>query len=87
MQNSIKKARRRLFIHDVSCVSDLIEAIYRRYFEYAKCLENRAGGDSNFQYIITTTTPPPEELKREPYLRLELDSSTSEGRLLRCDLN
>ena len=87
MQNSIKEARRRLFIHDGSRVSDLIEAIYRRYFEYAKCLEDRAGGDPNSQYIITATTPPPEELKREPYLRLKLDSSTPEGRLLRCDLN
>ena len=77
----------RFLIHDGPRVSDLTEAIYRRYFDYAKYLEDRAGGDPNFQYIITTTTPPPEELQKEPYLRLKLDSSTPEGRLLKCDLN
>ena len=87
MQISIKEARSRSFIHDGPRVLDLIEAIYRRYFEYAKYPEDRAGGDPNFQHIITTTTPPPEELQREPYLRFKLDASTSEGRLLKCDLN
>ena len=76
----------RFLIHDGPRVSDLTEAIYRRYFDYAKYLEDRADGDPNFQYIITTTTPPPEELQKEPYLRLKLDSSTPEGRLLKCDL-
>ena len=56
MQISIKEAKSRLFIHDGPRVLDLIEAIYRRYFEYAKYLEDRVGGDPNLQYIITTTT-------------------------------
>ncbi len=76
----------RFLIHDGPRVSDLTEHIYRRYFDYAKYLEERANGNPNFQYIITTTTPPPEEFQKAPYLRLQLDSSTTEGRLLKCDL-
>ena len=76
----------RFLIHDGPRVSDLTENIYRRFFDYAKYLEDRADGNPNFQYIITTTTPPPEEFQKTPYLRLQLDSSTTEGRLLKCDL-
>lgn len=76
----------RFLIHDGPRVSDLTENIYRRFFDYAKYLEDRADGNPNFQYIITTTTPPPEEFQKIPYLRLQLDSSTTEGRLLKCDL-
>ena len=77
----------RFLVHDGPRVSDLTESIYRRYFDYAKYLEDRADGNPNFQYIITTTTPPPEEFQNDPYLCLKLDSSTPEGRLLKCDLN
>lgn len=77
----------RFLIHDGPRVSDLTENIYRRFFDYAKYLEDRADGNPNFQYIITTTTPPPEEFQKIPYLRLQLDSSTTEGRLLKCDLS
>lgn len=77
----------RFLVHDGPRVSDLTESIYRRYFDYAKYLEDRANGKTNFQYIITTTTPPSDEFKKDPYLCLELDSSTPEGRLLKCDLN
>lgn len=77
----------RFLVHDGPRVSDLTESIYRRYFDYAKYLEDRADGNPNFQYIITTTTPPPEEFQKAPYLCLKLDSSTPEGRLLKCDLN
>ena len=76
----------RFLIHDGPRVSDLTENIYHRFFDYAKYLEDRAEGNPNFQYIITTTTPPPEEFQKDPYLRLQLDSSTTEGRLLKCDL-
>jgi len=76
----------RFLIHDGPRVSDLTENIYRRFFDYAKYLEERADGNPNFQYIITTTTPPPEEFQKAPYLCLQLDSSTPEGRLLECDL-
>lgn len=77
----------RFLIHDGPRVSDLTENIYRRFFDYAKYLEERADGNPNFQYIITTTTPPPEEFQKAPYLCLQLDSSFPEGRLLKCDLN
>ena len=77
----------RFLIHDGPRVSDLTENIYRRFFDYAKYLEDRADGNPNFQYIITTTTPPPEEFQKAPYLRLQLDSSSTEGRLLKCDLS
>lgn len=77
----------RFLVHDGPRVSDLTESIYRRYFDYAKFLEDRAGGNPNFQYIITTTTPPPEEFQIPPCLCLKLDSSTPEGRLLKCDLS
>ncbi len=76
----------RFLIHDGPRVSDLTENIYRRIFDYAKYLEERADDNPNFQYIITTTTPPPEEFQKIPYLCLQLDSSTPEGRLLKCDL-
>lgn len=76
----------RFLIHDGPRVSDLAELIYHRYFDYAKYLEDRAGGNPNFQYIVTTTTPPPDEFQQEPYLRLQLDASRPEGRLLKCDL-
>ena len=76
----------RFLIHDGPRVSDLTENIYRRFFDYARYLEDRADGNPNFQYIITTTTPPPDEFQKDPYLRLQLDSSSTEGRLLKCDL-
>lgn len=77
----------RFLVHDGPRVSDLTESIYRRYFDYAKFLEDRADGHPNFQYIVTTTTPPSEEFRQAPYLCLKLDSSSPEGRLLKCDLN
>lgn len=77
----------RFLVHDGPRVSDLTVGIYHRYFDYAKYLENRAGGNPNFQYIITTTTPPRDEFKTEEYLRLMLESSDPEKRLLKCDLN
>ena len=76
----------RFLVHDGPRVADLSKAIYNRYFEFAEDLERRAKGHPNFQYIITTTEPPPERFRKEPYLRLELDASTQEGRLLKCNL-
>lgn len=77
----------RFLVHDGPRVSDLTVGIYHRYFDYAKYLEDRAGGDPNFQYIITTTTPPKEEFQTDEYLRQTLVSSDPEKRLLKCDLN
>lgn len=44
------------------------------------------GREPNYQYIVTTTEPPPTALQEEPWLRLVLDASTPEGRLLGVDL-
>ena len=77
----------RFLVHDGPRVADLSKAIYNRYFEFAEDLERRAKGHPNFQYIITTTEPPPERFRKDPYLRLELDASTQEGRLLKCNLS
>ena len=76
----------RFLLHDGPRVADVSSSIYRRYFELAEDLEKRADGNPNFQYIITTTEPPPEEFCQEPYLRLTLDASSADGRLLKCDL-
>lgn len=76
----------RFLLHDGPRVADVSSSIYRRYFELAEDLERRAKGHPNFQYIITTTEPPPEEFCQEPYLRLTLDASSADGRLLKCDL-
>ena len=76
----------RFLLHDGPRVADVSSSIYRRYFELAEDLEKRADGNPNFQYIITTTEPPPDDFCQEPYLRLKLDASSAEDRLLKCDL-
>jgi hypothetical protein len=40
----------------------------------------------NFQHIISTTSHPPEEYQSLPYLRLQLNSASSQGRLFKQDL-
>lgn len=81
-----KSTHPRFLLHDGPRVADLSPSIYQRYFEFAADLEKRAGGKPNFQYIITTTEPPPPEFQVEPYLRLRLDASRPEDRLLKRDL-
>ena len=81
-----KSTHPKFLLHDGPRVADISPAIYHRYFEFAEDLERRAKGRPNFQYIITTTEPPPERFKVEPYLRLKLDASRPEDRLLKCNL-
>lgn len=81
-----KSTHPKFLLHDGPRVADISPAIYHRYFEFAEDLEHRAKGQPNFQYIITTTEPPPERFRNEPYLRLQLDASRSEGRFLKCNL-
>ena len=81
-----KSKHPKFLLHDGPRVADISPAIYHRYFEFAEDLERRAKGRPNFQYIITTTEPPPERFKVEPYLRLKLDASRPEDRLLKCNL-
>lgn len=85
-ERPFEKRHPRFLLHDGPRVADLSPSIHQRYFEFAADLEKRAGGKPNFQYIITTTEPPPPEFQVEPYLRLRLDASRPEDRLLKRDL-
>ena len=76
----------RFLIHDGPRVSDLAATIFKQYFLYAHQLEKIAESDTSFQYIITTTEPPPEELQKLPWLVCQLDATSPETRLLRCNL-
>jgi hypothetical protein len=72
-------------VHDSPREADLGLGAYYRIFQFARSLE-AIGGTPLFQYIITTTTSPPEELLSEPWLRLKLEGSPAQERLLRRDL-
>ena len=76
----------RFLIHDGPRVSDLAATIFKQYFLYAHQLEKMAESNPSFQYIITTTEPPPEELQKLPWLVCQLDATSPETRLLRCNL-
>lgn len=76
----------RFLIHDGLRVSDLAATIFKQYFLYAHQLEKMAESESSFQYLITTTEPPPEELQKLPWLVCQLDATSPETRLLRCNL-
>ena len=76
----------RFLIHDGPRVSDLAATIFKQYFLYAYELEKIAVEKSSFQYIITTTEPPPEELQKSPWLVCQLDATSSDTRLLKCNL-
>ena len=79
-------AHPRFLIHDGPRVSDLAATIFKQYFLYAYELEKIAAGNPSFQYIITTTEPPPAELQKLPWLVCELDATSPESRLLKCNL-
>jgi predicted secreted protein len=58
----------RFLLHDSPREADITGSIYHELFHAALALENAAGGEPAFQYIVTTTEPPPDDLKREPWL-------------------
>jgi hypothetical protein len=72
----------RFLLHDSPRESDMAPIIYGGLFHAARELEANYGEKAPFQYIVTTTEPPPAELGKLPWLRLELDASTKEGRFL-----
>jgi hypothetical protein len=72
-------------VHDSPREADLGLSAYHRLFQFARSLE-AVGGQPLFQYIITTTTSPPEEFRTSPWLRLKVEGSPAEERLLRRDL-
>lgn len=76
----------RFLIHDSPRESDLAPEIYGGLFLAAKELEGTLGENAPFQYIVTTTEPPPHQLETKPWLRLVLDASLPEGRILSVNL-
>lgn len=72
-------------IHDSPREADLGLSAYHRLFRFARFLEDM-GAQPLFQYIVTTTTSPPDELRKKPWLVLELRGEPAEERLLRRDL-
>jgi hypothetical protein len=72
----------RFLLHDSPRESDLAPEIYGGLFLAAKELEGAFGEGAPFQYIVTTTEPPPDEVRQEPWLRLELDASVEKERFL-----
>ena len=72
-------------VHDSPREADLGLSADHRLFQFARSLE-AVGGQPLFQYIITTTTSPPEEFRTSPWLRLKVEGSPAEERLLRRDL-
>jgi hypothetical protein len=79
----------RFLIHDGPREADMAAVIYERFFLYIRRLEEKFAQDRepNFQYIMTTTTPPPKSMRRgSKWLRLELNTTDANERLLREDL-
>jgi len=74
-----------LLIHDSPRSSDLGLSIYHELFRVMQELE-KAGSGPQFQYIVTTTSRPPDDLAGDERVRLKLNGSPAEARLLRRDL-
>ncbi|TKD03418.1 chromosome segregation protein SMC [Polyangium fumosum] len=74
-----------LLIHDSPRSSDLGLSIYHELFHVVRELE-KAGSGPQFQYIVTTTSRPPDDLVGDKRVRLKLNGSPAEARLLRRDL-
>jgi hypothetical protein len=76
----------RFLLHDSPRESDMAPIIYGGLFHAARELEADYGEKAPFQYIVTTTEPPPDEFGKLPWLRLELDASSKEGRFLKVNI-
>lgn len=74
-----------LLIHDSPRTSDLGLSIYHELFHLMRELEN-VGSAPKFQYIVTTTSRPPDDLAGDVRVRLKLNGSPAEARLLGRDL-
>lgn len=67
-------------IHDCPREADLSASLYG---DYLQLLVARETSDPYWQAIVTTTTPPPEDLRKRPYLALELNPTNDNDLLLR----
>jgi hypothetical protein len=76
----------RFLLHDSPRESDMAPIMYAGLFYAAKEIEGACGESAPFQYIITTTEPPPEDMRQQPWLRLELDASVESERFLGVNL-
>ncbi len=74
-----------LLIHDSPRTSDLGLSIYHELFHVMRELES-VGSGPQFQYIVTTTSRPPEDLVDDERVRIKLQGSPAEARLLGRDL-
>lgn len=74
-----------LLIHDSPRSSDLGLSIYHELFHLMRELED-VGSGPQFQYIVTTTSRPPDDLVNDDRVRLKLNGSPAEARLLGRDL-
>jgi hypothetical protein len=72
----------RFLLHDSPRESDMAPIMYAGLFNAAKEIEGSFGEAAPFQYIVTTTEPPPEDMRKEPWMRLELDASVEADRFL-----
>jgi hypothetical protein len=76
----------RFLLHDSPRESDMAPIMYAGLFNAAKEIEGSFGEAAPFQYIVTTTEPPPEDMRKEPWMRLELDASVEADRFLGVNL-
>ncbi len=76
----------RFLMHDSPREGDMEGPLFRRLFEIVHELETQFDNPESisFQYIVSTTSEPPTALADEdgPYVRLTLDATSDEGRLL-----
>jgi hypothetical protein len=78
----------RFLIHDGPREADMARVIYERFFLYSQKLEQCFDDtdQASFQYIITTTTHPPKTMRDgSKWLRLSLNTTKTEERLLKED--
>lgn len=68
-------------IHDCPREADLSASLYGDYLQLLVARETR---HPYWQAIVTTTTPPPEDLRKRPYLALELNPTNENDLLLRA---
>ena len=72
-------------LHDSPREADLGLAAYYPVFDVVRSFEELSPKPL-FQYIITTTTKPPDDLRKDPWLVLELHGAPAEERLMKKDL-
>lgn len=76
-------------LHDGPREAEMDAWVYRRFFTFARKLEEAYPSESDpaFQYVITTTEPPPSEMQTSPWpFHSPLSAHPTEERLMRTNL-